>query len=191
MTELIDFVLVVRFPRREFVGLRRRPMPEDPDTFMGLLDEAVSIAEEKHLERYGYRVRYLNLQVQLGHTVISRIKVELGQGSWKIRRWTTAKGTAINELSLAWRYLMRDGELTPNQVAQFVESRDRGNDPGLYLKEKNVEDRVLSVAIKGLPDRESRMRAYAAKSPSFESPVDRKMKAMQARRLRTPITDTR
>jgi hypothetical protein len=185
MTEFIDFNLVVRFPRREFVGLRRHPMPDDLDLFMRYLNEAVVEGKTKHFERYGFLTKHLNLQIQRGHVVISRIRIQLGKEGWKIKQWNTARGTGIHDLRLQWKYLEK------GLVASYFEARDRNQDPQIYLKEKGVEAQVFGVAIKGLRKQEEVMESAAFKIKLPDSPTERVMQGIATARLRTPITHTR
>ncbi|MGA2784609.1 MAG: hypothetical protein ABSF09_07930 [Candidatus Bathyarchaeia archaeon] len=176
---LIDYNMLVHYPRREYVGLRRSSLPETLDLFMQELGTAVFLGEERQWERYGYHRDYLELQVQRHAAILAKLKIDV-RSKWKIKSWNSSEGNHLYLLMLQWRFLEH------GKVAEYYDRLDKPP-----ADEQKIEKILFSERIKGLKKSADVQRAAAYKMPLYESPVERMQKRIKAERLRTPIATAR
>lgn len=152
MDDLISFVIQVKKPRREYVGLRMAAMPADYLDFISDLEEAAGLGFLKHSARYGVKPKWMRILVQRGKSRISQLPVSMVGGKLRIQSWNINHESPLYEVYLQWRFL-RHG-----RVLAYYEKLDRPEKWRFNFERTLFRDTPI-----GLPTEEQVMRDESSK----------------------------
>jgi hypothetical protein len=193
---IVDFVMRIKFPRREYVSLPcRSPLPETLGLWMSYMDTAVNLAQERIWERYGRPRNFVDLQIQHGLVRISDFRIAMptvrdastgvgwaGSGyHWSIKRWVASEGSQLYLLWLEWKFLQH------GLVAQYYAKLDHVPEPSPAEVFRNI----YGDHIQGMPNPKDIQREIAFKPVGYEDPTKAMLHRIDVERLRTPIIHTR
>jgi hypothetical protein len=146
---LVDFVLQLERPRKEFVGLSMVPLPENSYEFETCLEKAAGCQGYiEYLQRTNTEPGRMMILVQRGKSKVSRLQVSFSERV-HIHSWIVGPDSPLYAVYLEWRYL-RTGS-----IAGYFAKRDRAPK---WDRVENVEKALFRENPIGAPSEEDVMQ---------------------------------